>query len=101
MPNFWCRLVSPGLCPHSMFSKDKLGTLVITGASRGVGAAIATLDSTRGYALAVTYRTGEAEAAAVGKGIVGSGVAGRAVPGGCGVKGGDCALVALCDTGRA
>ncbi len=60
-----------------MFSKDKLGTLVITGASRGIGAAIATLASTRGYALAVNYRTGEAEAAAVVKTIIASG--GRAL----------------------
>src|SRR5258708_32086068 len=73
MPNFWCRLVSPGLCPHSVFSKDKLGTMVITGASRGIGAAFAALASTRGYALAVNYRTGEAEAAAVVKTIIACG----------------------------
>src|SRR5258708_12342796 len=77
MPNFWCRLCVRGLCSDSMVSKDKVGAVVITGASRGIGAAIATLASTRGYALAVNYRTGEAEAAAVVKTIIASG--GRAL----------------------
>src|SRR4051794_18128280 len=39
-----------------------LGTLIVTGASRGIGAAIATLAGQRGYAVAVNYCTGEAEA---------------------------------------
>jgi NAD(P)-dependent dehydrogenase (short-subunit alcohol dehydrogenase family) len=42
--------------------KASLGTLIVTGASRGIGAAIATLAGQRGYAVAVNYCTGEAEA---------------------------------------
>src|SRR5215469_16293905 len=38
------------------------GTLIVTGASRGIGAAIARLAGRRGYALAVNYRGGESEA---------------------------------------
>ena len=38
------------------------GTLIVTGASRGIGAAIARLACTRGYALAVNFSTGESEA---------------------------------------
>jgi NAD(P)-dependent dehydrogenase (short-subunit alcohol dehydrogenase family) len=42
--------------------KASLGTLIVTGASRGIGAAIATLAGQRGYAVAVNYCTGQAEA---------------------------------------
>jgi NAD(P)-dependent dehydrogenase (short-subunit alcohol dehydrogenase family) len=38
------------------------GTLIVTGASRGIGAAIARLASHRGYAVAVNFNSGEAEA---------------------------------------
>jgi NAD(P)-dependent dehydrogenase (short-subunit alcohol dehydrogenase family) len=38
------------------------GTLIVTGASRGIGAAIARLGATRGYAVAVNFCTGESEA---------------------------------------
>jgi len=41
---------------------EQLGTLVVTGASRGIGAAIATLAGQRGYAVAVNYSTGAAQA---------------------------------------
>lgn len=41
------------------------GTLVVTGASRGIGAAVATLAGARGYAVAVNYATGAEEAQAV------------------------------------
>jgi NAD(P)-dependent dehydrogenase (short-subunit alcohol dehydrogenase family) len=54
-----------------------LGTLIITGASRGIGAAIARLAGQRGYAVAVNYSTGEAEAGGVVKEVVGAG--GRAL----------------------
>jgi len=37
-------------------------TLIVTGASRGIGAAIARLASHRGYAVAVDFNSGEAEA---------------------------------------
>jgi len=48
-----------------MNSKDKLGTLLVTGASRGIGAAIAILAGKRGYAVAVNFATGQDEARGV------------------------------------
>ena len=60
-----------------MTSKNELGTLIVTGASRGIGAAIATLAGQRGYAVAVNFATGEAEAKKVADGIVAAG--GRAL----------------------
>lgn len=42
--------------------KAGLGTLIITGASRGIGAAIAKLGAERGYDVAVNYNSGEFEA---------------------------------------
>jgi|SRR5579859_2717313 len=39
-----------------------LGTLIVTGASRGIGAAIARLAGKRGYAVAVNFSTGDSEA---------------------------------------
>jgi len=53
------------------------GTLIVTGASRGIGAAIAALAANRGYAVAVNFSTGEAEATTVVREIVASG--GRAL----------------------
>ena len=49
----------------------------MTGASRGIGAAVATLAGERGYAVAVNFATGEAEAAQVVERVVKGG--GRAV----------------------
>lgn len=49
----------------------------MTGASRGIGAAVATLAGERGYAVLVNFATGETEAAKVVKRIVAGG--GRAV----------------------
>jgi NAD(P)-dependent dehydrogenase (short-subunit alcohol dehydrogenase family) len=57
---------------------DQLGTLIVTGASRGIGAAIATLAGQRGFAVAVNFSTGKQEAAAVVGKIVAAG--GRAIP---------------------
>jgi len=45
-----------------MNHRGKLGTLIVTGGSRGIGAAVATLASERGYFVAVNFSTGEAEA---------------------------------------
>jgi NAD(P)-dependent dehydrogenase (short-subunit alcohol dehydrogenase family) len=45
-----------------MRTKARLGTLVITGASRGIGAAIATLAGARGYAVVVNFNSAEAGA---------------------------------------
>ena len=53
------------------------GTLIVTGASRGSGAAIARLAGRRRYAVAVNYRGGESEAKNVAGEIQGSG--GRAI----------------------
>ena len=42
--------------------KEPLGTLIVTGASRGIGAAVAALAGGRGYAVAVNFSTGTADA---------------------------------------
>jgi len=47
-----------------------MGTLIVTGASRGIGAAIARLAGQRGYAVAVNFSSGEAEAEKVAHEIV-------------------------------
>jgi NAD(P)-dependent dehydrogenase (short-subunit alcohol dehydrogenase family) len=49
-----------------MTDKQDLGTLIVTGASRGIGAAIAVLAGEYGYAVAVNFATSEGEA----KGVV-------------------------------
>jgi NAD(P)-dependent dehydrogenase (short-subunit alcohol dehydrogenase family) len=59
-----------------MPSQPQLGALIVTGASRGIGAAIATLAAARGYSVAVNFATGETEARAVVEQIVS--VGGRA-----------------------
>jgi NAD(P)-dependent dehydrogenase (short-subunit alcohol dehydrogenase family) len=56
-----------------MGSQQKLGTLIVTGASRGIGAAIAKLGSARGFAVAVNFSTGESEAQAVVNEIISAG----------------------------
>src|SRR6202140_5300261 len=60
-----------------MTDKQDLGTVLVTGASRGIGAAVATLAADIGYAVTVNFATGEAEAAKVVDAIVAAG--GRAV----------------------
>src|ERR1700733_7707656 len=42
--------------------KEHLGACIVTGGSRGIGAAVAKLAGERGYAVAVNFNTGEAEA---------------------------------------
>lgn len=54
-----------------------LGTLIVTGASRGIGAAVARLAGARGYSVAVNFCTGEAEARKVADQIMAGG--GRAM----------------------
>lgn len=56
-----------------MTHQQELGTLVVTGASRGIGAAIAVLAGRRGYHVAVNFLSGEAEALKIAKHIVSSG----------------------------
>jgi NAD(P)-dependent dehydrogenase (short-subunit alcohol dehydrogenase family) len=60
-----------------MANKENLGTLIVTGASRGIGAAIALLAGQRGYAVAVNFCTGETEATKVVSDIMAAG--GRAI----------------------
>ena len=64
-----------------MARTEQNGTLIVTGASRGIGAAIATLAGARGFSVAVNFATGEAEARAVAEQIVSAG--GRA----CAIQG--------------
>ncbi len=54
-------------------------TLVVTGASRGIGAAIAQLAGARGYAVAVNFAAGEAEARAIAEKIESAGGRARAI----------------------
>jgi NAD(P)-dependent dehydrogenase (short-subunit alcohol dehydrogenase family) len=56
-----------------ILSKEEVGTLIVTGASRGIGAAIATLAGARGFSVAVNYATGEAEAGRVVAQIISGG----------------------------
>ena len=64
------------MCP-AMSNACKSNTLIVTGGSRGIGAAIARLAGASGYGVAVNYCTGEAEARAVVSEIAGAG--GRAI----------------------
>ena len=61
-----------------MSANHKFGTLIVTGASRGIGAAIARLAAARGFLVAVNYSSAESEARYVVNGIISSG--GRACP---------------------
>jgi NAD(P)-dependent dehydrogenase (short-subunit alcohol dehydrogenase family) len=62
-----------------MGNGERNGTLIVTGASRGIGAAIAKLAGSRGFSIAVNYATGEAEANAAVKQIVSAGGCARAI----------------------
>ncbi len=55
------------------------GTLIVSGASRGIGAAIAELAGARGYSVAVNFATGEAEARAIAEKIESTGGRARAI----------------------
>ena len=61
-----------------MTVRTKLGTLVVTGASRGIGAAVAKLAAQRGYAVAVNFSASAGAAKKVADDIVEDG--GRAFP---------------------
>jgi NAD(P)-dependent dehydrogenase (short-subunit alcohol dehydrogenase family) len=60
-----------------MSSKEQLGALIVTGGSRGIGAAVATLAAEHGYAVAVNFSTSRDEATKLVHDVVGRG--GRAV----------------------
>ncbi len=56
-----------------MSSQEQRGTIIVTGASRGIGAAIAKLAGERGFSVAVNFAIGAAEAAAVAEAIIAAG----------------------------
>ncbi len=56
-----------------MTRTEQYGTLIVTGASRGIGAAIAELAGARGFSVAVNFVTSEAEARAVAEQIISAG----------------------------
>jgi NAD(P)-dependent dehydrogenase (short-subunit alcohol dehydrogenase family) len=57
----------------SKSNREELGTLIVTGASRGIGAAVAGLAAERGFAVAVNFATGADEAREVVRQIVSAG----------------------------
>jgi NAD(P)-dependent dehydrogenase (short-subunit alcohol dehydrogenase family) len=56
-----------------MKNEDLSGTLIVTGASRGIGATIAKLAGARGFSVAVNFATGEAEAHSITEQIISAG----------------------------
>src|SRR5271168_544295 len=56
-----------------MSNQGERGTLIVTGASRGIGAAVAKLAGARGFSVAVNFSTGKAEAAVIVEQIVSAG----------------------------
>ncbi len=56
-----------------MPNQGECGTLIVTGASRGIGAAIAKLAAGRGFSVAVNFSTGKAEAAVIAEQIASAG----------------------------
>ena len=63
----------------AMPNDNNLGTLIVTGASRGIGAAIATLAGERGFSVAINFSTGETEAKTVAEQIISDGGRARAI----------------------
>jgi NAD(P)-dependent dehydrogenase (short-subunit alcohol dehydrogenase family) len=61
-----------------MPAQEENGTLIVTGASRGIGAAIAELAGARGFSVAINFSTGEVEARKVAERIMSAG--GHAIP---------------------
>jgi NAD(P)-dependent dehydrogenase (short-subunit alcohol dehydrogenase family) len=74
MPNF-----PNGSDAQSVIGQNQLGTLIVTGASRGIGAAIAKLAAERGFSVAVNFDKGKAEAEEIAKQIVSAGGHARAI----------------------
>jgi NAD(P)-dependent dehydrogenase (short-subunit alcohol dehydrogenase family) len=56
-----------------MKNEDLSGTLIVTGASRGIGATIAKLAGAHGFSVAVNFATGEAEAHSITEQIISAG----------------------------
>jgi NAD(P)-dependent dehydrogenase (short-subunit alcohol dehydrogenase family) len=66
---------------------EDLGTLIVTGGSRGIGAAISRMAAARGYAVAVNYQSDQASANAVVEEIQRNGGRAAAIHGDVGVEG--------------
>jgi NAD(P)-dependent dehydrogenase (short-subunit alcohol dehydrogenase family) len=62
-----------------MSAETEKGTLIVTGASRGIGAAIAKLAAAHGFSVAINFATGKTEAALVAKEIASTGGHARAI----------------------
>ena len=62
-----------------MPNDTNLGTLIVTGASRGIGAAIATMAGARGFSVAVNFSTSETEAKTIAEQIISAGGRARAI----------------------
>ena len=62
-----------------MTNAEERGTLIVTGASRGIGAALARLAGKRGYAVAVNFSTGEREAKSIVEQITSAGGCAHAI----------------------
>src|ERR1700674_875534 len=62
-----------------MPKQDNPGTVIVAGASRGIGAAIATLAGARGFSVAVNFASGQSEARVVAEQIVSAGGQARAI----------------------
>ena len=69
--------MTPPSNPSMSSTQPQSGSLIVTGASRGIGAAIARLAAQHGYAVAINYQSGEAEAKRIEREIVKAG--GRAL----------------------
>jgi NAD(P)-dependent dehydrogenase (short-subunit alcohol dehydrogenase family) len=62
-----------------MTNSEERSTLIVTGASRGIGAAIARLAGERGYAVAVNFATGDREAKSIVEQITSAGGCAHAI----------------------
>ncbi|MEP7117504.1 MAG: SDR family oxidoreductase [Acidobacteriota bacterium] len=80
-----------------MSSDTATKVLIITGASRGIGAVTARLAAARGYAVCVNYRANRAAADGVVQDITAAGGTAVAVPGDVTVEGEVAHLFATCD----
>jgi NAD(P)-dependent dehydrogenase (short-subunit alcohol dehydrogenase family) len=62
-----------------VIGQNQLGTLIVTGASRGIGAAIAKMAAERGFSVAINFDKGKAEAEEIAKQIISAGGHARAI----------------------
>jgi NAD(P)-dependent dehydrogenase (short-subunit alcohol dehydrogenase family) len=62
-----------------VIGQNQLGTLIVTGASRGIGAAIAKIAAERGFSVAINFDKGNAEAEEIANQIISAGGHARAI----------------------